>query len=1389
MAAMSDPEGADSSQDAPKRERPGGGVWVPKPGSLHALTFDVTGILIRSNSEVPWYERHAEWIKKHVQQRKCSVYSRFTEENEERCVCGHLKAEHDEEDSNKKWKKEVNTSTDPSEYYGTLLIKQLVRSTNDKAENDSSVTKAPDRVPTEESGHALEFLRVDEDIPMGDIKSLLFNVWNVNRPKWIISLMGTQDELFTRLSKAVVKRALKKLWDRADLCIVSDGLHNGVSEHLVGAKSLERITSIGCSSWGILGDHDVFKGMQEDEDGYRKMTYFLKQGTEAITGPKQIGTNVSHMFLVDNGTRQPYLCDLSTMSFRARLVASLAASEAGTEVEMGSGAIPAVAILHGGELSHLEGLKNHIQENIPVVIIKERGGIADVICTAFEESKPMSRGNRGRNSGGNGTVIDDTLKKKIKEGLVKQFGGRDTTDEHVQIVIQCLQRRDRITVVEGVFNLFQGIISAMTKSKSNEDLIALVDEYLPSPVYNRHTKDKIEKFVDSKTRMHQNVTDFETVQEILVEAMVHEKTECVEFLLDYGLVDITSVDLIALYSKTIADLPNNVARMFTETKDDMELRLIVEYIFKGWERKGVLKRFYGFLHCLKFTMDIKRLNKLRIFQLPDEDMKKTVVDIVKDSSTKAQVTSKITKILKECQAQTELSKAFRFVNEESGHEEATELETSTQEIPSKAWKGFDYTLHDTASETEKRLYDPIAVLMRRITYAYLPFSCFIDDGHMKHNIDDDLEVEEAYRRLFVWAVLSNRNSLALAFWKRGKDLVTASLAAGTIMDTIAQGTFNNKKKALREESSKFYRSHATGTLAACYRDDKEKTVHLVERNISTNCWNIDFLALAFEKQNNSIFISEGMAYYTYSKWMGDIPKKTSTWRIVVCAILPFLMWILIGTQPMKKTPNPTTIGGKYSSDPVDRESSPRVGICGRLGRFYSTPIVKVILNLIVYCVFLGLYAHLLLNKLEEDYKRRWEIPLLIWMSAFLLEEMIQVLQFAVERNEFIALNRGPNSGCLNRLKSAVWLLNKHIKIYYQDKWNMLDSLCIIGFIIGYTLRILPVFFNEYKEMHLFGYGRLCLSINFMFFFWRLLQACTPSKSIGPMLYMVFRMVTDLIPFLVIFFVAICSYAVASEAILHPPGRNIFDSPSFVFDFGKGFWQIFGELFLDEIKGVGEKCDGSCIPNAGRIWVPLMLAVYMIMTHVLLLNIVIALFNHIFEDVRQKADEIWAWQKCRLMVEYDRKPPLPLPFSILWRLGSLAKKLTFCILCIKRKDKRKGLEEDNSVNLREIRQHIDTTGEDTHDGESHEYYYYENIWDEIEEDPEGYGDPYEDGGGTVKSNNAVSGYEDPYQYLSADCEIESNDDIFAEGEQQLEDSLDVFERANAEFYMQTEQSKD
>ncbi|XP_071149456.1 transient receptor potential cation channel subfamily M member 5-like [Mytilus edulis] len=117
-----------------------------------------------------------------------------------------------------------------------------------------------------------------------------------------------------------------------------------------------------------------------------------------------------------------------------------------------------------------------------------------------------------------------------------------------------------------------------------------------------------------------------------------------------------------------------------------------------------------------------------------------------------------------------------------------------------------------------------------------------------------------------------------------------------------------------------------------------------------------------------------------------------------------------------------------------------------------------------------------------------------------------------------------------------------------------------------------------------------------------------------------------------------------------------------------YWQLYGELFLDNIAGKEPStCTDDALlyrngtlarcPEVNQINT-LLLAVYMVVTHIILVNILIAMFSHTFTKVQDNNELVWKYHRFSLIREYyDRSSLIP-PLIII----SHIKKCVMCIAC-------------------------------------------------------------------------------------------------------------------------------
>ncbi|XP_072021621.1 transient receptor potential cation channel subfamily M member 5-like [Amphiura filiformis] len=165
-----------------------------------------------------------------------------------------------------------------------------------------------------------------------------------------------------------------------------------------------------------------------------------------------------------------------------------------------------------------------------------------------------------------------------------------------------------------------------------------------------------------------------------------------------------------------------------------------------------------------------------------------------------------------------------------------------------------------------------------------------------------------------------------------------------------------------------------------------------------------------------------------------------------------------------------------------------------------------------------------------------------------------------------------------------------------------------------------------------------------------------SRRLGPKIIMVFKMFADLGLFIVIMLFVLLGYGIAVQVVQYPRANTDFMS-TMTSIFYRPYFQIYGELFLEDI--VASPSDGTCTNNhtdveLGMPMCPentiigvLLLGLYMVISNVLLLNLLIAMFGNTFQNVEEETDVIWKNQFYFITMEYFTGPILTLHFLLPW----------------------------------------------------------------------------------------------------------------------------------------------
>uniref|UniRef100_A0A8B9VVQ1 Transient receptor potential cation channel subfamily M member 3 n=1 Tax=Anas zonorhyncha TaxID=75864 RepID=A0A8B9VVQ1_9AVES len=526
---------------------------------------------------------------------------------------------------------------------------------------------------------------------------------------------------------------------------------------------------------------------------------------------------------------------------------------------------------------------------------------------------------------------------------------------------------------------------------------------------------------------------------------------------------------------------------------------------------------------------------------------------------------------------------------------------------------------------------------------------------------DDPEVSRfqyPFHELMIWAVLMKRQKMALFLWQRGEETMAKALVAcklyksmahesseSELVDDISQDLDNN---------SKDFGQLAVELLDQSYKHDEQIAMKLLTYELK-NWSNSTCLKLAVAAKHRDFIAHTCSQMLLTDMWMGRLRMRKNPGLKVIMGILfpPTILFLEFRSyddysyqtsreneEGKEKEDENVVSTGAYQevltlqecSNGNKKQNSLPIGT--KIYEFYNAPIVKFWFYTISYLGYLMLFNYIILVRMER------------WPSVQEWIVISYIVTLALEKVREI-------------LMSEPGKLSQKVKVWLQEYWNITDLVAISVFMIGAILRL--------QNQPYMGYGRVIYCVDIIFWYIRVLDIFGVNKYLGPYVMMIGKMMIDMLYFVVIMLVVLMSFGVARQAILHPDeepswrlARNIFYMP---------YWMIYGEVFADQIDPpCGDNLydeDGKrlppCIPGA---WLtPAIMACYLLVANILLVNLLIAVFNNTFFEVKSISNQVWKFQRYQLIMTFHDRPVLPPPMIIFSHLYIIIKRV--CCRCKKR----------------------------------------------------------------------------------------------------------------------------
>nr|XP_035159512.1 transient receptor potential cation channel subfamily M member 1 isoform X6 [Callithrix jacchus] len=1073
------------------------------------------------------------------------------------------------------------------------------------------------------------YIRVSYDTKPDSLLHLMVKDWQLELPKLLISVHGglqnfeMQPKLKQVFGKGLIKAAMTTgAW------IFTGGVSTGVISHVGDAlkdhssKSRGRVCAIGIAPWGIVENKEDLVG--------KDVTRVYQAMSNPLSKLSVLNNSHTHFILADNGTLGKYGAEVK---LRRLLEKHISLQKINTRLGQG---VPLVGLVVEGGPNVASIVLEYLREDppVPVVICDGSGRASDILSFAHKYCEE-------------GGIISESLREQLLVTIQKTFNyNKAQSHQLFAIIMECMKKKELVTVFrmgsEGQQDIEMAILTALLKGTN----VSAPDQLSLALAWNRVDIARSQIFVfgphwpplgslappaDSKATEKEKKPPTATTKGGRGKGKGKKKGKAKEEVEEE--TDPRKIELLnwvnaleqAMLDALVLDRVDFV-KLLIENGVNMQHFLTIPRLEELYNtRLGPPNT----LHLL--VRDVKKSNLPPDYHISLIDIG-LVLEYLMGGAYRCNYTRKSFRTLYNNLFGPKRPKALKLLGMED------------DEPPAKGKK-----------KKKKKKEEEIDI--------------DVDDPAVSR-------FQYPFHELMVWAVLMKRQKMAVFLWQRGEESMAKALVAcklykamahesseSDLVDDISQDLDNN---------SKDFGQLALELLDQSYKHDEQIAMKLLTYELK-NWSNSTCLKLAVAAKHRDFIAHTCSQMLLTDMWMGRLRMRKNPGLKVIMGILlpPTILFLEFRTYDdfSYQTSKENEDGKEKEEENMDAnaDASSRKGdeenehkrqksipIGTKICEFYNAPIVKFWFYTISYLGYLLLFNYVILVRMDG------------WPS---LQEWIvisYIVSLALEKIREI-------------LMSEPGKLSQKIKVWLQEYWNITDLVAISTFMIGAILRL--------QNQPYMGYGRVIYCVDIIFWYIRVLDIFGVNKYLGPYVMMIGKMMIDMLYFVVIMLVVLMSFGVARQAILHPEekpswklARNIFYMP---------YWMIYGEVFADQIDlyamEINPPCGENlydeegkrlppCIPGA---WLtPALMACYLLVANILLVNLLIAVFNNTFFEVKSISNQVWKFQRYQLIMTFHDRPVLPPPMIILSHIYIIVMRLS--ARCRK---KREGDQEERDRGLK------------------------------------------------------------------------------------------------------------
>nr|CDS29402.2 transient receptor potential cation channel [Hymenolepis microstoma] len=483
--------------------------------------------------------------------------------------------------------------------------------------------------------------------------------------------------------------------------------------------------------------------------------------------------------------------------------------------------------------------------------------------------------------------------------------------------------------------------------------------------------------------------------------------------------------------------------------------------------------------------------------------------------------------------------------------------------------------------------------------------------------------ENCTQYLYLWALITGRFEIAQFLLMSQTDICAGALFAATFLRRLADITRQTSDSDDQRLQATEFELLAVSILDACYFNNKENTMHLLvmERR---SYGMLSCMMIASEGDCREFMQHLACQEYLDRVWSHTLQINSSSFQ--------FLFSLFVGMACPPLVPYfaeyDETKYGKMTDQVDAKKKKFTVRFYRRkLADFYLAPCVRHAYQLITMIVLFLLFVINL--EVELDYNT----SLVRFISYFLIAmAVIQLLEFF-------------RIGFLN------WI---SFPMFISSSYNKLIIVASLSYVIGTTIQIMMYLYVPRSHL-LEEASQFLLVLAILFPYTKILRLLSIGKYIGPKLQMIIKMAKhDLLPYTAIISVFWVMYCVIFSALVTRPhsARDVMKAiKSIIYLAELTFYHMFGEFQFSEFleRFENRRCtgvdDSGCSYPVYYIMLPILMGMFTLLTHVLLINFLVAIFTETYERMEEMSEQLWTMQRYRVTEYILSESVLPGPLLV------------------------------------------------------------------------------------------------------------------------------------------------